>query len=132
MPAAAIQLSKSPQGKLAFTVNVGRNRFIADVSEKLGGDDLGPDPHDLLDASLGACTALTVLMVARRKKIPVEDIEVSITHVETETGYTLNRSIRFIGALSGEQRDYLLDIANKCPIHKALHKPFTVVTTLAA
>lgn len=127
-----IQLNKSTQGKLAFTVKVGRNAFTADVSEALGGDDLGPDPHDLLDASLGACTALTVLMVARRKQIPVEDILVSITHTEAEGVYRLNRSIKFIGVLSEEQRDYLLGIANKCPIHKALHGSFEIVTTLAA
>lgn len=127
-----IQLQKAPQGKLAFTVRVGRNAFTADVAESLGGDDLGPDPHDLLDASLGACTALTVLMVARRKQIPVDDIEVVITHTEAEGLYSLNRTIRFIGKLSDEQRDYLLGIANKCPIHKALQGRFEVVTVLAA
>lgn len=132
MSSTAIQLQKSPQGKLAFTVKVGRNAFTADVSEALGGDDLGPDPHDLLDASLGACTALTVLMVARRKQMPVDDIQVSITHTEAEGVYTLNRTIRFIGKLSDEQRDYLLGIANKCPIHKAMQGRFEVVTVLAA
>lgn len=128
----AIQLQKSPHGKRAFTVKVGRNAFTADVSENLGGDDLGPDPHDLLDASLGACTALTVLMVARRKQMPLDDIEVSITHSEAEGVYTLNRTLRFIGKLSGEQRDYLLGIANKCPIHKVMQGRFEVVTVLAA
>ena len=127
-----VQLSKSPHGQLAFTVKVGRNAFTADVAAALGGDDLGPDPHDLLDASLGACTALTVLMVARRKQMPLDDIEVTITHTETDALYTLNRSIRFIGALTDEQRSYLLGIADKCPIHKALHKRFEVVTALAA
>lgn len=128
----AIQLQKSPQGKLAFTVKVGRNAFTADVSESLGGDDLGPDPHDLLDASLGACTALTVMMVARRKQMSLDDIEVAITHNEAGGVYTLNRTIRFIGKLSDEQRDYLLGIANKCPMHKALQGRFEVITVLAA
>lgn len=129
--ALPIQLEKSSHGKLAFTVKIGRNAFTADVSETLGGDDLGPDPHDLLDASLGACTALTVLMVARRKNLPVEDIQVTITHSEADGLYTLNRQIKFIGKLTAEQRDYLLGIANKCPIHKALHGKFEVVTVLA-
>ena len=127
-----ITLKKSPQGKLAFTVKVGRNAFTADVSETLGGDDLGPDPHDLLDASLGACTALTVLMVARRKQMPLDDIEVTITHSETPGLYTLNRQIKFVGNLTAEQRDTLLGIANKCPIHKAMQGRFEVVTVLAA
>lgn len=127
-----IQLYKAPQGKLAFTVRVGRNAFTADVSEALGGDDLGPDPHDLLDSALGACTALTVMMVAQRKQMPLEDIQVSITHVEADGLYTLTRQIKFIGNLTAEQRDYLLGIANKCPIHKALHGRFEVLTVLAA
>lgn len=129
---SAIHLQKAPQGKLAFTIQVGRNAFTADVSTTLGGDDLGPDPHDLLDASLGACTALTVLMVARRKQMPVDDIQVNITHVEADGLYTLTRQITFIGDLTAEQRDYLLGIANKCPIHKALQGRFEVVTVLAA
>lgn len=127
-----IQLQKSPQGQLAFTVKVGRNAFTADVSTALGGDDLGPDPHDLLDASLGACTALTVLMVARRKQMPVDDVQVSVTHVEADGLYTLTRQIKLVGDLTTEQREYLLGIANKCPIHKALHGRFEVATVLAA
>ncbi len=126
-----IQLQKSPHGQLAFTVKVGRNALTTDVAESLGGDDLGPDPHDLLDASLGACTALTVLMVARRKAMPLEDVEVRISHTEASGLYTLTRQVRFIGPLTPEQREYLLGIANKCPIHKALHGRFEVVTVLA-
>lgn len=126
-----IELEKSNHGKLAFTVKVGRNAFTTDVSEALGGDDLGPDPHDLLDAALGACTALTVMMVARRKQMPLDDIRVSITHVEAGGVYSLNRAIEFIGELSGEQREYLLGIASKCPIHKAMQGRFEVTTVLA-
>ena len=128
----AVQLKKSPHGKLACTVSIGRNAFTTDVNEALGGDDLGPDPHDLLDASLGACTALTVLMVARRKQLPLDDIEVSVTHHEADGVYQLNRSIRLIGRLTDEQREYLLGIANKCPIHKVMQGRFQVATVLAA
>lgn len=127
-----VQTRKSPNGKLAYTVVVGRNAFTADVSQALGGDDLGPDPHDLLDASLAACTALTVHMVAVRKQLPLDDMQVSITHVEADGLYTLNRQIRLVGKLTAEQRAYLLGIAEKCPIHKALHGRFEVVTALSA
>lgn len=127
-----IAVKKSPQGKLAQIVTVGRNSFTTDVSEKLGGDDLGPDPHDLLDAALGACTSLTVMMVAQRKQIPLEDVQVIVTHVEADGFYQLNRQVRFVGVLTDEQRDYLLGIANKCPIHKALQGRFEVSTVLAA
>lgn len=129
---AAIELSKAPQGKLAHTLRIGAHQFTVDVSAATGGDDLGPDPHELLDSALGACTALTVMMVAKRKQMPLEDVQVRITHVEADGLYTLNRQVRFVGDLTAEQRDYLLGIANKCPIHKALHGRFEVQTVLAA
>lgn len=126
-----IEASKSAAGKLAYTLNVAGHSITSDVSVALGGDDLGPDPHDLLDAALTACTALTVTMVARRKAIPLTDVQVRITHVEADGLYSFNRQIKLLGALSGEQRDYLLGIANKCPIHRALLGRFEVLTVLA-
>ncbi len=127
-----ISVRKAEQGQLAHRIQVGNNSFVADVSTSQGGDGLGPDPHDLLDSALGACTALTVMMVARRKLMPLEDVQVEISHVEADGLYRLNRQIRFVGALTAEQRDYLLGIANRCPIHKALHGRFEVQTVLAA
>lgn len=129
---AAIELRKAPQGKLAHTLRIGAHQLTVDVSAATGGDDLGPDPHELLDSALGACTALTVMMVARRKQMPLEDVQVRISHVEADGLYTLSREVRFVGELTAEQRDYLLGIANKCPIHKALHGRFEVQTVLAA
>lgn len=125
-----IEVSRAAHGKLAHSITVGRHRFTTDVSEALGGDDLGPDPHDLLDSALGACTALTVMMVARRKQLPLDGVNVEISHVEADGVYRLNRLVRFVGALTAEQRDYLLGIANKCPIHKALQGRFEVMTVL--
>ena len=127
-----IEVRKASQGKLARSIRVGSKHFTADVSLAQGGDDLGPDPHDLLDASLGACTALTVAMVAQRKQMPLEDVQVNISHVEADGVYRLSREIRFVGALTAEQRDYLLGIANKCPIHKALLGRFEIETVVAA
>lgn len=127
-----IEVRKAPQGKLARSIRVGNNQFTADVSLAEGGDGLGPDPHELLDSALGACTALTVAMVALRKQMPLEDVQVSISHVEANGLYRLSRQIRFVGALNAEQRDYLLGIANKCPIHRALQGRFEVETVLAA
>lgn len=127
-----IEVRKAPQGKLAQTVTVGANQLLADAKLAQGGDELGPDPHELLDSALGACTALTVLMVARRKQWPLADVQVSISHVEADGLYQLNRQVRLVGELTAEQRDYLLGIANKCPIHKALHGRFEVETVLAA
>lgn len=127
-----IKVHKAASGKLQHEVEVGDNRFITDVSVQQGGEGAGPDPHDLLDSALGACTALTVKMVALRKQMPLEDIRVEITHEETDTEYHLHRRIELIGDLTAEQREYLMGIANKCPIHKALHKKFDIESELAS
>lgn len=126
-----IQIQKAADGVLAQIITAGKNQFLADVSDTLGGDDLGPDPHELLDAALAACTALTVTMVAQRKKIPLQDLKVQITHVEADGVYRLTRRLEFVGALSAEQKDYLTGIANKCPIHKALSGRFEIATEVA-
>jgi putative redox protein len=125
-----VTVQKSPDGKLQQVIEVHGNRFFADVAEALGGDGAGPDPHELLDAALGACTALTLTMVARRKQIPLDDMRVTISHVEADGLYSLTRNIEFIGALSDDQKQYLLGIANKCPIHKALLGRFAIETAL--
>jgi len=127
-----IKVSKSPDGKLQQRIEIGRNVFFADVDEADGGDDAGPDPHDLLDAALGACTALTVTMVAQRRKLPLTDVRVEITHEEGGGLYKLNRRIELVGELDDAQRAYLLGIANKCPIHKALQGRFEIETQLAS
>jgi putative redox protein len=124
-----IKIHKAGDGKLKQIITVGANSFFADVSEALGGDGAGPDPHDLLDSALAACTALTVTMVAKRKQIPMEDLKVEITHVEADGVYKLTRKLEFIGALTDEQKIYLTGIANKCPIHKALSGRFEIETT---
>ena len=126
-----IQIQKAADGVLAQIITAGRNQFLADVSEAQGGDELGPDPHELLDAALAACTALTVTMVAQRKKIPLQDLKVQITHVEADGLYQLTRRLEFIGALTDEQKAYLTGIANKCPIHKALSGRFEIATEVA-
>jgi putative redox protein len=126
-----INVQKASDGKLKQLINADGIEFYADVSSANGGDDAGPDPHQLLDAALGACTALTVTMVARRKQIQLDDVQVQITHREEGGVYYLQRQIELIGALTDEQRDYLLNIANKCPIHRALMGRFEIVTTLA-
>ena len=128
MSSNAIKVRKA-EGKIKQLVQVGANSFFADEGEPVG-DGQGPDPHDLLDASLGVCTAMTVMMVAQRKKWPLDDVRVEITHQESDTDYKLLRKIELVGQLTEEQRTYLMGIANKCPIHKALHKKFEVESTL--
>lgn len=131
MSSPEIRVQKAAEGNLMQVVTAGINQLLVDVPAVQGGEDAGPDPHDLLDAALGACTALTVTMVARRKQMPLEDLKVTIRHVEEGGVYRLTRTLEFVGALSDEQKIYLTGIANKCPIHKALSGRFEIETTVA-
>lgn len=126
-----IKVHKAPDGRFKQIVEVRANSLISDVPAAHGGEDAGPEPHDLLDAALGACTAITVTMVAQRKQWPLEDVRVKITREEANGLYKLHRKVELVGALDATQRDYLLGIANKCPIHKALNGRFEVTTELA-
>lgn len=129
MSSNVIKVRKAGDGKIKQLVQVGANTFYADEPEPVG-DGQGPNPHDLLNASLGVCTAMTVMMVAQHKKWPLEDVRVEITHEEDDTIYKMSRKIELVGQLSEEQRTYLMGIANKCPIHKALHKKIEIESAL--
>lgn len=132
MSSPEIVVSKAASGRLAQVVTAGLHSLKTDVPLAAGGDDEGPDPHDLLDAALGACTALTVTMVAQRRGIPLDDLKVTIRHTEADGVYRLTRTLEFVGTLSDEQKTYLTGIASKCPIHKALGGRFEIETTVAA
>lgn len=116
------------QGKLQHVIEIGPHRLFTDVPVALGGDDTGPEPHDLLAAALAACTALTVTMYAKRKGWPLDDIDVRIEHGKLDLAYVLTRRIAYIGSLSPEQRDMLTAVANKCPVHKTLSGEMRIVT----
>jgi putative redox protein len=131
MSSNLIKVRKAGEGKIRQLVQVGANSFYADEAEPVG-EGQGPNPHDLLDAALGVCTAMTVMMVAQRKQWPLQDVRVEITHEENDSLYKLLRKIELVGELNEEQRQYLLGIANKCPIHRALHKKFEIENTLEA
>jgi putative redox protein len=116
------------QGKLQQIIEVGSHRLTADASVEAGGEATGPEPHDLLAAALGACTALTVTMYARRKGYKLDDVNVQISHAKQDSSYVFNRRIHYLGELSGEERARLTDIANKCPVHKTLLGKIQIVT----
>ena len=110
-----------------------RNHEVpVDASPAGGGSDGGAEPHDLYDASLAACKALTVLIYARRKNMPVEDIEVVIDRDDSEERkgvYRLAAGLRVTGALSEAQRDELMRVAAKCPVHRLMTEVKTEITT---
>ena len=119
------------------------HRLISDEPIALGGSDLGLNPYELLLAALGSCTSMTLRMYANHKQIDVQDIQVELQHsrihaedcADCEKQKTqidlLTRTIRLTGNLSDQQRARLLEIANKCPVHKTLQNKIQINTSLA-
>jgi putative redox protein len=122
---------RSVAGSTAVELAGGTAQWRADLSPAAGGAGRDPDPHDLLDSALVACTILTLQLYAKRKQYPLESVEVSLTHDEGGGSYRMNRKVAMTGALDAQQRADLLRVANACPIHKALQSRFEITTELA-
>lgn len=118
-------------GLLQQVLSIGQHRILSDAPIAFGGEDSGPEPHDLLAASLAACTALTVTMYARRKGMALEDVRVRIAHGQQDGAYFFRRHIEYVGALGPDERARLTDIANKCPVHKTLSGAIRIETEAA-
>lgn len=103
---------------------------IADEPEELGGTDVGPAPGEFLMISLASCTAITLRMYADRKKWDVSKIKVEVASEKADNKTLFVREISLEGSLSEEQRQRLLQIANSCPVHKALTNPIAINTKL--
>jgi putative redox protein len=135
-------VKESGRGKFAVEITVGPNAFAADEPEGLGGNDLGPRPHELLLAGLGACTAMTLRMYADRKGIPLKRVSVHLGRRKIKSAdcpdcvskdgevEEMTREITLEGDLDAETRQRLLDIANKCPVHKTLTGEIKIRTSL--
>lgn len=113
-------------------IEIGPHRLSADVPPELGGEGAGPEPHDLFDAALGACKALTLALYARQKGLPLEGLEVKVSRDDSEERqgrYRLAVELTLHGALEQAQRQQLLRIADKCPIHKLMTSTEVLVET---
>ena len=142
-PVAGVRVVESGDGRFAQDVVAGRHRLRADEPLAAGGNDSGPGPYDLLLAALGACTAMTVRMYANVKKLPLERVSVDLAHrkvhaedcaeCETREGHVdrIERAITLEGPLDEAQRAKLLEIANKCPVHRTLRSEVVVATRLS-
>ena len=124
-----------PNGALT-TLSNGRHVWNADIDKTLGSNDRAPDPHDLLDSALAACTTLTLELYIRRRQMPVTGLRVTINHVEdkNEQGqvrYQMMRHIYIEGDVSDVDRENMLEIANKCPIHRLLSGDISIQSALA-
>jgi len=115
-------------GPLQQVVEIGPHRIVTDVSKALGGEDSGPEPHDILAAALAACTTLTVNLYAKRKGYALDEVKVSIRHGQEGAAYGLHRTIEYVGALDDETKARLTEIANKCPVHKTLSGTIQITT----
>ena len=141
-PDGAVRVAESGPGRLTQQISARRHRLTADEPHPVG-DDAGPTPYDLLLAALGACTSMTVRMYADRKQWPLERIVVDSRHFrihakdcaecETATGMVdrIERDITLIGALDADQRAKLLDIADRCPVHRTLRSEVSIHTAEA-
>ncbi|MBI4184581.1 MAG: OsmC family protein [Proteobacteria bacterium] len=135
-----VVVEDSGEGKFTQWVAAGRHLMRADEPRSFGGNDLGPAPYDFLLAALGACTAMTLRMYAVRKSWPLEKVRVELRHekihaADCETCETVEgmvdriwRDIRVDGPLDAGQRARLMEIADKCPVHRTLHAEIDVVT----
>lgn len=120
-------------GNLAAAIRAGHFEIISGVRPEKGGADEGPDPHELVEAALAACTIITIQMYANRKGWPLEDTKVSIKiESETPAGAVFVRDIAFTGPLTEDQRSRLFEIANKCPIHLLLERKIEIRSNLQA
>lgn len=149
-PAGQPAVAPTETGVVVFTgasgyrseIVAGHHRFVADEPASVGGADQGPAPHELLAASLGACTGMTLRMYADRKEWPLEGVRVRLTHgtinasdcpdCETKTGkiYRIQREIELLGPLTDEQRARCLAIADRCPVHRTLRSEIHIVSSL--
>jgi len=118
-------------GPLQQVLTIGKHQLLSDAPAAFGGEDTGPEPHDLLAAALASCTALTVTMYARRKGLSLDDVKVRIEHGQKDGAYLFQRHIEYVGELGPEDRARLTDIANKCPVHKTLSGTIRIETDAA-
>ncbi len=140
-PAGTVVLTDAPNGKIAETIRAGHHTFIADEPAEIG-DDTGPTPYDLLLASLGACTAMTLRLYAARKAWPLERVSVQLKHErvhaadarDCESGRGMIAHIEIAldleGPLTDEQQHRLLEIAERCPVHRTLLGKIQIDTRL--
>ncbi len=135
-----VTVTETGGGKFQQTIAIGPHRLTADEPLAAGGLDSGPGPYDLLLAALGACTSMTLRLYAEHKQLPLERVSVTLSHskihaqdceeCETKEGKIdrIERVLTLTGALSDEQRARLVEIADKCPVHRTLHSEVNIRT----
>jgi len=142
-PEGIVRINEADPTNFLQDISAGGHHLISDEPQSYGGNFLGPTPYQLLSAGLGACTSMTIRMYARRKNIPLEHVQVDVSHdkihakdcelCEQSDGKVdqFKRSITLTGNISDEERQKLLVIADKCPVHRTLEGEINITTELA-
>jgi uncharacterized OsmC-like protein/pimeloyl-ACP methyl ester carboxylesterase len=138
-----VVVRETRNSKFQQTVSIGPHQMLADEPAAAGGEDSGPGPYDFVLAGLGACTSMTMRLYADRKSLPLERVTVTLKHskiyaedcaeCETKAGMLdkIDRTIAMEGALDAGQRKRLMEIADKCPVHRTLTSEIHIVTSAA-
>ena len=129
---------------LRQTVTIGPHQLFADEGKDVGSNDDGPDPYEYLLAALGTCTNMTLRMYADRKRWPLREVRTALSHAKSYPADCehceqpsamvdrIERQITLFGELSGEQRNRLVQIADRCPVHRTLTSKIVIHTALVA
>lgn len=141
---AVVEVEETLSGRYTQTLRSGRHVLTADEPVASGGNDAGPGPYEYLLMGLGACTAMTLRMYAELKKLPLQRVRVRLSHrkihaqdcadCETKDGKVeeITREIILEGDLTEAQRQRLLEIANRCPVHRTLASEIKIRSSLAS
>src|SRR3954462_11111172 len=140
MPIEGVLVEETRNGKFEQAIIAGPHRYLADEPTSVGGNGSGPSPYEYLLAALGACTSMTIRLYADHKKLPLRRVAVRLKHdkihavdcenCETKEGNIdrIDREVTLEGDLSAEQRAKLMEIADKCPVHRTLHSEIDIRT----
>ena len=123
-----IEDSAKPFGQ---SITDGRHTWNADEPARLGGQDTGPGPYELLASSLGACTSMTLRMYANKKEWPLDHVTVTVEHEKVDNSDVMRRHIKVSGQLDEGQTQRLLEIANRCPVHRTLSPAIDISSEIA-
>ena len=127
-----IQLHSKAGALLAQNVHINTHEFISDVAQNEGGEDLGPSPHDLYDAALASCKALTLMWYAKKKNIAISHIDTRVERddsKERQGVYQLRTTLIVKGNFTDEEFAQISAVAEKCPVHKLMTSVTTEITT---
>lgn len=128
----SLTVTRDLSHKMRHVVVLRQHQVSVDEPPANGGEDLGPTPHDLYDSALGACKAMTVLWYANRKGIPLQDVQVGVERDDSQERkglYKLAVTLTLGGPLTDAQRQELLTVARKCPVHKLMAEVTTEIST---